>query len=86
MLSPNDIAILDARARAVGERIAWEMRFSPAPNPEFIGLTAGANHTFVHGPDRLANLAANDIHLTLGALEHGRRRIIFDKDGNPRLS
>jgi hypothetical protein len=82
VLSRDDIAILDARARAVGERVGWEMHFSFAPNPEFIGLTAGANHIFVVGPDRLAY----DIDLALDALDRGASRIILDEDGDPRLA
>jgi hypothetical protein len=84
-LSAYDIALLDARARAVGERIRWEMHFRVAPNPEFVGLTAGANHIFVVGPARVADLAAHNIDLTLDALERGERRIIEDEDGDPRL-
>jgi hypothetical protein len=84
-LSANDIAVLDARARSVGERIGWEMHFRVAPNPEFIGLTAGANHIFVVGPSRLADLAAHEVDLTLDELERGTRRVILDEDGDPRL-
>jgi hypothetical protein len=34
---------------------------------------------------RLANLAAHEIDFTLDALERGDRRIILDKDGDPKL-
>jgi hypothetical protein len=61
------------------------MHFQVAPNPEFIGLTAGAKHIFVVGPSRLADLAAHEIDLTLDELERGSRRIILDEDGDPRL-
>lgn len=61
------------------------MHFEVAPDPEFIGLTAGANQIFVVGPSRLADLAAHDIDLTLDELERGSRRIILDEDGDPRL-
>jgi hypothetical protein len=84
-LSADDIALLDARARAVGEQIRWEMHFQLAPNPEFVGLTAGANHIVIVGPARIADLAAHDIDLTLDGLERGERRIIEDEDGDPRL-
>jgi hypothetical protein len=84
-LSANDIALLDARARAVGERIGWEMHFQVAANPEFVGLTAGAKHIFVIGPARLADLAAHDINLTLDTLERRERKIVEDEDGDPRL-
>jgi hypothetical protein len=33
-LSAGEIAVLDARASSVGERIGWEMHFQVAPNPE----------------------------------------------------
>jgi hypothetical protein len=84
-LSADDIVLLDARARAVGDRIGWELHFQVAPNPEFVGLTAGANHVFVVGPALLADLAAHDIDLTLDALERWERRIVEDEDGDPRL-
>lgn len=84
-LSANEIVLLDARARAVGESIGWELHFQVAPNPEFVGLTAGANHIFVVGPALLADLAAHDIDLTLDALERRERRIVEDEDGDPRL-
>jgi hypothetical protein len=66
----------------------WENRSagrctSKPPNPEFVGLTAGANHIFVVGPARLADLAAHDIDLTLDALERRECRII--EDGDPQL-
>ena len=83
-LSTDDIALLDARARAVGERIGWEMHFQAALNPDLIGLTAGAHHIFVVGPGRVADLA-DDIDVTLGALERGARRIILNEDGDPQL-
>jgi hypothetical protein len=61
------------------------LQFAVAPNLEFVGLTAGADHIFVIGPARLANLAAHDIDLTLDALERVDQRIIVDEDGDPRL-
>jgi hypothetical protein len=82
-LSADQIASLNARARAVGNRIGWELRFEADEDPEFAGLTAGARHTFVVGPKRLVDLALDDVVLVLDALLLGSRRIL-DEDV-PRL-
>jgi hypothetical protein len=81
----DDIRKLDARARAVGERIGWELHFKVAPNPDFVGLAAGANPVFVLGPSRLADLLLHDVDLALDRLERGKQRIVPDEDGDPRL-
>jgi hypothetical protein len=84
-LTDDEIRKLDARACAVGERIGWELHFRVSPNPDFVGLAAGANQVFVVGPSRLAELVIHDVDLTLDALEQGERRIVPDEDGDPRL-
>lgn len=62
-LTPDDISRLDDRAKAVGRKIGWDLRFVVAPNPEYVGVTAGPEHVFVLGPAKLADLAAHDIEL-----------------------
>jgi len=84
-LTPEEIAALDDRAQAVGKVIGWELRFSVAPNPEFVGLIAGPEHVFVVGPSRLSDLAAYEIDVTLDALERGDKVLFPDEDGDPRL-
>lgn len=83
-LTSDDVSRLDARAREVGRKIGWEMRFVVAPNPEYVGVTAGPN-VFVLGPKKLAELAAHDIELDLDALERGERQIRPDEAGDPTL-
>lgn len=82
-LRPNDVASLNARARAVGNRIGWELRFAAAEDPRFAGITAGAAHVFVVGPSQLDKLAVDDIIEILDGLVCGTRRIL-DEDV-PRL-
>ena len=82
-LSINDIASLNARARAVGNRIGWELRFAAAENPQFAGLTAGAKHAFVVGPKLLSDLAVTDVVEILDGLVCGTRRILDEEV--PRL-
>jgi hypothetical protein len=82
-LRADEIASLNARARTVGNRIGWELRFEAEEDPEFAGLTAGARHTFVVGPTRLADLAFDEIVSVLDALLRGSRRIL--DDDVPRL-
>jgi hypothetical protein len=84
-MTPDQVAELDARAQTVGKQIGWLLRFSVAPNPEYVALTAGPNRVVIKGPDRLSNLAAHDIDITLDQLLSGARRIITDEDGDPRL-
>lgn len=84
-LTPDDISRLDDRAKAVGRKIGWDLRFVVAPNPEYVGVTAGPEHVFVLGPAKLADLAAHDIELDLDALERGERELRPDEDGDPRL-
>jgi hypothetical protein len=84
-LSDDEVRKQDARARAVGERIDWELHFVVSPNSDFVGLAAGANQVFVVGPSRLADLVVHDIDLALDALERRERRIVPDEDGDPRL-
>jgi hypothetical protein len=83
-LSADQIARLNARARAVGERIGWELRFEAAENPEYAGLTAGARHIFVFGPKMVADTEFDDVVAVLDALMRGSRRIL-DED-IPRLA
>lgn len=40
MLTPDNIAALDQRARQVGAAIGWQLRFTIAPNPAYVGLVA----------------------------------------------
>lgn len=82
-LNKDEIEALDERAKHVGEAIGQDLRFVVAPNPEFVGITS--QNIFVLGPDRLADMAAHDVDLTLDALMRGDRRIIDDEDGDPRL-
>lgn len=83
-LSVDDIAVLDAHARAVGERIGWEMHFQADVDPAFVGVTAGAHHVFVVGPARLSQLTRADVESVLDALMAGTRRLV-DRDGYPHL-
>lgn len=84
-LTPDEIAHLDERAREVGEKIGWHLRFVVAGNPDVVGVTAGPQSTFVVGPSRLSELAAYEVDLTLDALERGDKVIFPDEDGDPRL-
>jgi hypothetical protein len=84
-LTADGIRKLDARARAVGERVGWELHFTVAQNPDFVGLAAGAKQVFVLGPSPLADLLVHDVDLTLDRLERGERRIVPDENGDPRL-
>lgn len=84
-LQPEDVQRLNERAREVGRRIGWELRFRVAPNLEYVGVTAGPEQVFVLGPAKLSDLAAHDIELDLDALERGDRVIRPDEDGDPRL-
>lgn len=85
MLTDDDIATLNQRAREVGQLIGWELRFAVAPNPDFVGLCAGPNRIIVIGPSRVSDLAVHEIDLALDALQRGERRIILDEDEDPRL-
>jgi hypothetical protein len=85
-LTPEEVSRLEERARHVGDAIGWHLKFHVAPNPEYVGVTAGADMIFIIGPDKLSDLAAYDIDLALDALERGDRVIIADDDGDPRLS
>lgn len=82
-LGVDDIASLNARARAVGNRIGWELRFAAAENPQFGGLTAGAKHVFVVGPTQLDALSVDEVVEILDALVCGTRRILDEEV--PRL-
>jgi hypothetical protein len=82
-LSADEIASLNARARTVGNRIGWELRFEADEDPELAGLTAGARHAFVVGPTRLVELAYDEIVSVLDALLLGGRRILDEEV--PRL-
>jgi hypothetical protein len=86
MLTDDDIAALGQRAREVGESIGWDLAFVVAPNPEFVGLCAGPDRIIVLGPSRVSDLAVHEIDLALDALQRGKRRIILDEDGDPRLA
>lgn len=85
MLTDDDIATLNQRAREVGQRIGWELAFAVAPNPQFVGLYAGPDRIIIVGPSRISDLAVHEIDLALDALQRGDRRIILDEDGDPRL-
>ena len=82
-LSSDDVASLTARARAVGNRIGWELRFAAAEDPQFVGLTAGARQVFVVGPTQLVDLSVDDVIEILDALARGTRRILDEEV--PRL-
>ncbi|WP_264069338.1 hypothetical protein [Mycolicibacterium komossense] len=82
-LSAEEIASLNARARVVGNRIGWELRFAAAENPDFAGLTAGAKQVFVVGPANVADLVVHDIIEILDGLLRGSRRILDEEV--PRL-
>lgn len=84
-LHSEDVERLDARARQVGSSIGWQLEFHVAPNPEYVGVTAGPDRIFIIGPFKLADLAAYDVDLDLDALERGDRVIVPDEDGDPRL-
>lgn len=84
-LTPEDITHLNDRAKEVGRKIGWQMQFVVAPNPDYVGVTAGPDHVFVLGPAKLSDLAAHDIELDLDALDRGDRELRADEDGDPRL-
>lgn len=84
-VSASTIALLDARANDVGLHISWEMHLRPGANPESFGLTAGACQSFIYGPVRLDSAAVAAINSILDALLGGERRIVEDRQGNPRL-
>lgn len=84
-LEPADVQRLDQLAQQVGKQIGWALSFCVAPNPEYVGVTAGPDNVFVLGPLKLSELAAHDIELELDALERGDRQIRPDEDGDPRL-
>lgn len=84
-LNDQDIRTLDERAKAVGAALGWELHFVVAPNPDFVGLTAGPEGIVIMGPSRLSDLAAHDVDLTLDALERGDQVIFTDEDGDPRI-
>lgn len=84
-LQPEDVVRLNERARDVGLKIGWDLEFAVAPNPEYVGVTAGPDRVFVLGPSKLAELAAYEIEFQLDALERGEREIRPDEDGDPRL-
>ncbi len=75
-LNADQIASLNGRARVVGNRLGWELRFEVAEDPAFAGLTAGVNHVFVVGPWPLADLTVDDVVSVLEALQLGTRRIL----------
>lgn len=75
---PDEVASLNARARAVGERIGWELRFEASEDPELAGLTAGTNRTFVMGPTRLEEIVLDDFLAVLDGLLLGNRQIVDD--------
>ncbi len=86
-LTRDQINELDDRARETGKQIGCDLRFTVAANPEFVGLSAqiGDSRVIVLGPAKLSDLAAHDVDLTLDDLAAGRRTIILDEDGDPRL-
>jgi len=84
-LEPEDVSRLDERARQVGSTIGCQLEFHVAPNPEYVGVTAGPDRIFIIGPSKLSDLAAHDVDLDLDALERGHRVIIADEDGDPRV-
>lgn len=83
--SAKEFALLDARAEEIGLRIGWETHFRAGPDPEWVGLTAGANHIFIYGPARLDGRALPEINSILDALLRRERQIVEDQHGNPRL-
>lgn len=82
-LSFEDIASLNARARMVGNRIGWELRFAAAENPQCAGLAAGTKQAFVVGPTPLTELRVEDVVEVLDSLVCGTRRILDEEV--PRL-
>jgi hypothetical protein len=84
VLSAHEIALLDARAREVGQRLHWEMHFQTDGDPAVAGVTAGARHMFIMGPARLSDLTRESVEAGLDALAAGTRRIV-DEDGVPHL-
>jgi hypothetical protein len=86
MLTRDDVAGLDRRAREVGHHIGWELLFAVMPNSEYVGLCAGPDRVVILGPSRVSDLAVHEIDLTLDELQRGERHIIVDEDGDPRLA
>jgi hypothetical protein len=73
-------------AKRVGEKVGWELEFAVAPNPEYVGLTAGPERIFVISPAKLSDLAAYEIEFELDLLERGDRAIRLDEEGDPRIT
>lgn len=84
-MTPQQVADLDARAQEVGAKIGWRLRFMALGNNEYVALVAGPDQIVVKGPEKLSNMAAHDIDLTLDELERGDRTIQPDEDGDARL-
>jgi hypothetical protein len=85
-LNRDDVAVLNALARELGEKLGWELHFQAAADPEFAGLTAGAGHTFITGPTRVSDLDRESIVQIFDALRRGTRRIVADANGDPMLT
>lgn len=91
-LHPDDVIALDARARQIGLAIGWTLAFGEAPNPEYVFLTADTldeqlevTHLVVFGPKKIDEVTVHEVDLLLDDLESGRRRLMLDEDGDPRL-
>lgn len=85
MLNAEDVIVLDQRAREVGSHIGWELGFAVMPNPKYVGLLAGPDQIVILGPSLVSDLAVHEIDITLDDLQQGKRHIVADEDGDPRL-
>jgi hypothetical protein len=83
---------INQRARAIGASIGWSNDFTAAPNQMFVGLIADTfdedleqHHVFVRGPKPVDQVIVHEVEIFLDDLEQGRRRIVADEDGDPRV-
>ncbi|WP_456695499.1 hypothetical protein [Aeromicrobium sp. P5_D10] len=91
-LNSEDTLRINQRAREIGASIGWSLDFSVAPNQMFVGLTADTfdedlkqHHVFVWGPKPVDQVIVHEVEIFLDDLEQGRRRIVADEDGDPRV-
>lgn len=90
--SPDDIARVNVRAREIGAAIGWSLDLTAAPDQPFVALTADTwdedleqRHIVVWGPKTAAEFDLSEVESFLDDLEQGRRRIVVDHEGDPRV-
>lgn len=90
--SPDDIARVNVRARNIGAAIGWSLHLTAGPDQSFVALTADtiddhleSHRIVVWGPKRAAEFDLSEVESFLDDLEEGRRRILVDDEGEPRV-